>query len=727
VLLAPTTDDYTAWIARMGENNISSLDGGVSSSAIISQQYLGGSLFKSQNGSLWTPSQFEDLKFTLYKARFVDSGTVFLNNPPVFETTRLPNNPVKTMPRKLTVFVDPTNYAFTIGQKLASTASGVNDIPRVIGEVEFVGGSLETTSVDNGGIGYIDGTYTNVDLAAINTKGINASATVTISGGQVSQITLTSSGSGYQAGDTVGITTSMVDGSGGDCVATVDTIGDTDTVFLTNVIGEKINSSDRLNSYNEATQVPTNISVGIRKQSEITSPMDTGSVFVVNIPSHGMMADNNIVKIGGCLPDTLGTKLVEGIDVSSNQITVENSNLFDSFEGIPDSSGYLLVGGEIMEYLNNGDGTLGITSRGVDSTLVNIHDQGSRVFKYEMSGVSLRRINTEHILPSNQILGYTRELNTLPLEIERGARSVDVGITPYTPQLSFNQEQESGGKSMRSSKNFQYNLIFPAFGVLTPGATTQIDSVIRTVSGTSAGGNETSFVDQGSQPTILNAFTSFDSPRLVASIYNEIEYLQDLPNNKSLTMALTFKSSNRNLSPVLDMTQANIFTSRSTLNNPVSNYADDPRTNQIIGDPHTSIYISQKVDLDSPATSLKVILSAYRDESADFRVCYRLFSADSQGSTEPSWVLFPGYDNLLDTTGNGIGDKIIDPSKFSGLPNKKVRSSRLIGTTGFEDLEYLYDIDSLPEFSAFQLKIVFSGTNEARPPSLSDIRAIALA
>ncbi|AOV62054.1 virulence-associated structural protein [Synechococcus phage S-CAM7] len=727
VLLAPTTDDYTAWIARMGENNITTPEGAASGAAVISQQYLGGSLFKSQNGSLWTPSQFEDLKFTLYKAQFVDTGTVFLNNPSIFETTDLDRNPIQTLPRKLTVFVEPTTYAFETGEKLASTASGVNNIARVVGEVEFVGAGVTLSSVTEGGIGYLDGSYSSVELTPINTNGINVLADVTITGGQVGIVSITSSGSGYRVGDTLGITTSLVGGSGGDAVVTVDSVGDTDTVFLTNVIGEKINITDSLNSYDEVGNVLTAIGTTISAESEVTDPMNTGSVFVLDLAAHGMMADNNIVRINGCLPDTLGTDLVEGIDISSNQITVVSPELFSTFEGISSSIGYLLVGGEIMEYTDNGDGTLGITSRGVDSTLINIHDQGSRVFKYELSGVSLRRINTEHQLPTDQILGNTRDFNTLPLEIDRGVRSIDVGITPYTPQLSFNQEQQSGGNSVRSSQNFQYNAIFPAFGVLTPGATTQIDTLVRTVTGTSAGGNEASFIDQGSEPIVLNAFNDFDSPRLVASIYNENAYLQDLPNNKSLTMALTFRSSDPNLSPALDINQATVFSARSALNNPVSNYADDPRTNQLLGDPHTSIYISQKVDLDNPATSLKVILTAYRDETADFRVCYRLFGADTQGSTEPSWVLFPGYDNLLDTTGNGIGDKIIDVSKFSGLPNKKVRASRLIGPSGFEDLEYLYEIDSLPEFSAFQLKIVFSGTNEARPPSLNDIRAIALA
>ena len=50
---------------------------------LVTRQYVGGSLFKSQNGTIWTPSQFEDLKFNYRKAQFsTDSaGTAFFYNP----------------------------------------------------------------------------------------------------------------------------------------------------------------------------------------------------------------------------------------------------------------------------------------------------------------------------------------------------------------------------------------------------------------------------------------------------------------------------------------------------------------------------------------------------------------------------------------------------------------------------------------------------------------------
>ena len=47
---------------------------------ISNQPYL-GSLFKSQNASTWEPSQWEDLKFVLYRADFVETGSVEFYNP----------------------------------------------------------------------------------------------------------------------------------------------------------------------------------------------------------------------------------------------------------------------------------------------------------------------------------------------------------------------------------------------------------------------------------------------------------------------------------------------------------------------------------------------------------------------------------------------------------------------------------------------------------------------
>jgi hypothetical protein len=63
IVLQTDSDKYLTWISRMGEKDV----GG---NRMISEQPYLGVLFKSQNNSTWTAYDFEDLKFTLYRASF---------------------------------------------------------------------------------------------------------------------------------------------------------------------------------------------------------------------------------------------------------------------------------------------------------------------------------------------------------------------------------------------------------------------------------------------------------------------------------------------------------------------------------------------------------------------------------------------------------------------------------------------------------------------------------
>jgi hypothetical protein len=153
------------------------------------------------------------------------------------------------------------------------------------------------------------------------------------------------------------------------------------------------------------------------------------------------------------------------------------------------------------------------------------------------------------------------------------------------------------------------------------------------------------------------------------------------------------------------------------LNNPIENYSSDNRVNSVLDDPHSSVYYSNLVTLQNPASSLKVILTAERPASSDFRVLYSLVKADSSEINQ-SFELFPGYDNLNETTDGFV---VVDPSKNSGLPDRKVPAS-LSG----EFLEYEFTAENLDLFTGFTIKIVMSGTNQAESPKFNDIRVIAI-
>ena len=89
---------------------------------------------------------------------------------------------------------------------------------------------------------------------------------------------------------------------------------------------------------------------------------------------------------------------------------------------------------------------------------------------------------------------------------------------------------------------------------------------------------------------------------------------------------------------------------------------------------------------------------------------------------EPKYELFPGYENLIDSDGDGFGDTVIDPVKNNGRPDAIVPAS-----TEDEFLDYQFSVDNLNKFNGFKIKIVISGTDEAHAPKFQDIRTIALA
>jgi hypothetical protein len=723
VLLSPYSDQYEVWIARMGERTVNSSTLPDAESVIATKQYIGGSLFKSQNGTIWTANQFEDMKFKLYKANFVTStpGVAYFYNPSLearnTNVGQLNENPVKTLPRKLRVGITTTtsmDSILTIGKKVSDSTSA----SAISGYIEKVGGKLSTVTTNRVGVGYSNGTFTDVEFYSITGSGSGAKGTVVISGGVVSgNPTITTAGNGYVVGDILGITTSNVV-KGKNAQISVATLNGKDTLYLTNVQGEEFTAGEDLVVYSGATAV-SYANTDILSSSVISNLYD-GRVLEVTQYNHGMHADNNVVVLADLEPDTIPTTLNAALGISDTTISVANTSIFATFEGITTSRGYLKVNNEIIFYNSitagsAGAGTLGIGTRGIDNSLIRQHNISDRVYPYELNGISLTRINTQHNLPSDTALTSQRDFDTYHLQIDRGSR------TSGDSQLSFTDENTLGGTGASASKNVQFNNIATRFNVLTPGETTTITSQIRTVSATSAGGSEVSFLDQGYESIELNNSNELETTRMVASQINETTRLSDLPSSKSLTVALTMNTADANLSPAMDVSTASIVFTRNRLNNPISDYAFDGRVNLVQEDPHSAVYVTNRVDLKQPATSLKVLVSSYRHSSADFRVLYQLFRADSNG-VEQAYELFPGYDNLRDTDGDGFGDSIVDATLNSGRSDAFVRSSN-----DGEFLEYQFTADELEQFTGFRIKIVMSGTNEAKSPRFKDLRTIALA
>jgi len=720
VILAPTTNNYETWIARMGERTVNTTTLPNAESVIVTKQYVGGSLFKSQNGTIWTASQFEDLKFKLYKANFSTTpGTAYFYNTPLTtidaNLPKLTLDPIKTLPRKLKVGITTTttmNAVLQVGRKVSDGTVG-----RPYGYIEQVGGRLNTASVTSVGAGYSTGSFADIPLYTITGSGSGARGTVVVTANKLSSVSITTPGNGYVVGDLVGVTTSsVIKGSGGR--VSVTTLDGNDTLYLTNVQGEEFTASTDLVVYGGSTAVSyANTDI---LSSSVVNSLYEGNVVEMNQYGHGMHATNNIVTLSDIEPNTVPSTLSADLSIGSASISVANTSIFGTFEGISTSRGFVKINNEVIFYdsitaAGGGSGTLGIGTRGIDGSLVRSHPTNSQIFPYELNGVSLTKINKQHNMSANALLNSSQDLDKYYIQIDRQDRAS--GDT----QLSFTDENYVGGKDVIATKNIQYNTLLPRVNFITPGDGTNVSAQIRTVSGTSAGGSEPSFIDQGFESIELNEQNELSSTRIVASEVNESNRLTDLPKNRSFTLGVTLNSADSNLSPVIDTANMTMIYGRNRLNDPVSDYAFDGRVNLNSEDPHTAVYVTNKISLKQPASSLKVLVGSYRHSSADFRVLYQLFRTDSN-EVEQAFELFPGYDNLRDTNNDGFGDTVIDNTKNSGRADAFV-----VASADGQFSEYQFSIDDLEQFNGFRIKIVMSGTNEARSPKFKDLRVIALA
>jgi hypothetical protein len=108
-------------------------------------------------------------------------------------------------------------------------------------------------------------------------------------------------------------------------------------------------------------------------------------------------------------------------------------------------------------------------------------------------------------------------------------------------------------------------------------------------------------------------------------------------------------------------------------------------------------------------------MGIFKPPSADVRVLYRLKRVDGS-QTNKIFSLMPGFNNL------DVNDNIIDPKNNDGSSDTEKPSS-----IGANFIDHTFTADNLPQFSAFQIKVELTSTNQATVPLIKDFRTIALA
>ena len=104
VVKAPNSVEYRIYCMKLGENAIGTRNR-------VIQQNSYGSLFMSQDGSLWTEDQTQDVKFTLRRCKFKANqlSEIELKNSPL-KTIRADNDPIETSVEQVqVVYLDLTH------------------------------------------------------------------------------------------------------------------------------------------------------------------------------------------------------------------------------------------------------------------------------------------------------------------------------------------------------------------------------------------------------------------------------------------------------------------------------------------------------------------------------------------------------------------------------------------------------------------------------------------
>jgi len=736
VLLSNSTK-YGVWISRMGETDqTGTLTNSASSpntnQTIVSQQPLLGSLFKSQNASTWTPSQLEDLKMTVYKAEFVTNTPALVDFvSPVLalgndQIINLRNNPIETFSKKATVGLGSTfsaSYASIISAG-TSISQGNSDATGIVAEIN--GSVLSGTSgvsIVNSGVGYTPSSgsyaYTGIALTTVTGDGSGAKATIGVVAGSISTVTITDGGTNYSVGDVVGIASIGNNNLGKGSRISVGILSAFESLVLDQVQGTFTTGAGSTLSYEVTAGIGSTI-VGNSVASLTVDTLHNGTQFKVNHRNHSMHSTKNYVVVENVQSDKAPTNiLVDMTQVSTTNLTVTNATEFKTFENVSvatSNPGYASIDGEIISYTGvTGNVLTGISSRGVDASRITSHPSGSKIYKYEVSGVSLRRINKTHYLYSPAATS-TRPITLDDYVINVGMNTSGVNRTSAStmPELFFNERRVTGGKNVTASQNIQYETITPNIQTVVPKDTI-LKAKLRSISGQSIDGTEVDFTDLGYVGITLGEPNTLLAPRLVGSRVNENAWNGNLPDKRSMTIQLQLETLDPNISPMIDTDRISAILTSNRVNNPVNNFASDGSVNKVSGDPHSAIYVSKKIILENPSTAIKTLMAINKPDQSDVRVLYRTYDGDDF-NIENTYTLFPGYGNV---DAYGV---TVNPVNNNGTSNTLIPSTK---NDEFRDHEFY--VSNLRPFTAFDIKIIMTSTNQATPPRIKDFRSIALA
>ena len=269
--------------------------------------------------------------------------------------------------------------------------------------------------------------------------------------------------------------------------------------------------------------------------------------------------------------------------------------------------------------------------------------------------------------------------------------------------LGATESTRAGGNSVLASENMYYdvihtlvpNIIYPKTALSSQFFKTSTGGVNANTTGNSYSKSNASL------NIVLNDNNFMVTSGIVASQINETN---EMGSAKSFRIELDLVSESDFVSPVVDVASIGANTIMNRINH-VTTSSDVAVNTPLVagtepdGDNNASVYCTRLVQLENPATQLKVIFDGFRaagTADGEIKTYYKLLKSDSTLPIEElGWTEF-------DTT--NVPDA--DSSKFRS---------------------YEYDATNLEEFVGFSVKIVMKSKDTTMPCAIKAFRGLALA
>jgi len=289
----------------MGEVDISTANLPDEQQVLISQQPYLGSLFKSQNGTTWDPSQYEDMKFTIRRAVFNTEPSVgrFFNSELSTgndEIPTLPPNPITSLSKKAVVglgsaILGTTPAAGLVPGVKITQFDNLNASATLINTAGVAKiGDASAVTIVNPGVGYTPSSgslaYNDIPMTTETGEGTGIIGNVTVQNGEISAVTFTNGGQNYAVGDTIGIGTLGL-GNGSGAVLSVGVITAINSVVLDNIQGSFVTGVGTLGYNNGSTVIGIDgktVGSGSTVASFDVNSTNDGLHFKVNHRAHGI-------------------------------------------------------------------------------------------------------------------------------------------------------------------------------------------------------------------------------------------------------------------------------------------------------------------------------------------------------------------------------------------------------------------------------------------------------